>query len=165
MGYDASLIVLCWRVYRTCVSFPFQNGPTTSNRRFGTGLGGTTGVVSSTSGSTATSRSASAATETKPKKIRSCDARLAQLILDEIVDNTNISWEDISGQQVRLSTAVTSNIYLQRCYVQCDYLFPNFVPGCKASITRNCDFTCAEAGIIHRIESPCSWSVVVWPSR
>jgi spastin len=37
----------------------------------------------------------------KPKNIRSCDSKLAQLILDEIIEGgTPVTWNDISGQQV-----------------------------------------------------------------
>jgi len=38
---------------------------------------------------------------TKPKFIRSCDSKLAQIILDEIIEGGSpITWNDISGQEV-----------------------------------------------------------------
>jgi spastin len=37
----------------------------------------------------------------KPHSIRSCDTKLAQLILDEVIEGGSaVTWDDISGQEV-----------------------------------------------------------------
>ncbi|CAG7716737.1 unnamed protein product [Allacma fusca] len=63
-------------------------------------LGGTVGVVPKRV--PASTKTASNAQETKKltHSIRSCDAKLAQLILDEVIEGgTLVSWDDISGQE------------------------------------------------------------------
>lgn len=53
-----------------------------------------------------------------PNSIRSCDTKLAQLILDEIIEaGSPVTWEDVSGQEVFLPSImiilpITDNIKL-----------------------------------------------------
>lgn len=60
---------------------------------------------------------------TEPRKansIRSCDTKLAQLILDEIIEGGSaVTWEDVSGQEVGLNYLNPELINIKKCI----YLF------------------------------------------
>lgn len=73
--------------------------PVTAQKKAGgMGVSGATAGIRRPPGVTGTAPQAKPA---KPHSIRSCDTKLAQLILDEVIEGGSaVTWDDISGQEV-----------------------------------------------------------------